>query len=209
MRIQQLFPFQQMVFGGLGLTQHRLLIASIFMINYAIIKVMKNQYNNILYYILECKLTLADNSASLDDRCGSTLDISINDPYPGSNVTQFKIYVWAYKTKTSPTSIGSNFPALVSFCTNLPCNSANDSSSNQFYYVMAIKNFNSASTKVNFAVPWDIECNNTSPNPPPPNPPENPKPSSSSSEKIRNIDIINIYILTIIVTIIELRKLVA
>ncbi|CAG8687296.1 20083_t:CDS:2 [Cetraspora pellucida] len=187
MRIQQLFPFQQMVFGGLGLIQHRLLIA-------------------------KCNLTLADNSASLDDKCGSTQDISINDPYPGSNITQFKIYVWAYKTKTYPTSIGNNFPALVSFCTNLPCNSANDSSSNQFYYVMAIKNFNSASTKVNFAVPWDIECNNTGPNPPPTSPNTSdtpPKSNSSSSEKIRNIDIINIYILTIIVTIIELRKLIA
>ncbi|CAG8844082.1 14608_t:CDS:2, partial [Racocetra persica] len=137
MQIQQLWKFLEIAFGGPRLAQH-------------------------LLFIAKCNLTLADNSASISG-CGSAQDIQINDPYPGSNATQFKMYVWAFKTKTSPASIGNNFPSLVSFCTSLPCNSVPEISSNQFYYVMAIKSFNSAPTKVNFAVTWDIECNTTPP----------------------------------------------
>ncbi|RIB23031.1 hypothetical protein C2G38_916295 [Gigaspora rosea] len=82
------------------------------------------------------------------------------------------------------------------------------SSSGQYYFIMAIQNFNTQPTEVNFNVLWDIECNasnNTSTSEPAPT---NTKSSKSDGiSKFGNIT--NIYILTIVITfIIELRKLI-
>ncbi|CAG8617284.1 13985_t:CDS:2, partial [Dentiscutata heterogama] len=114
------------------------------------------------------------NSASLNSNCGSPLSISINDPYPSSNASQFKMYVWEYKSKTAPESIGTDFPSLENSCPSLPCNSGYEISSNQYYFVMAIKNLNSQSVNVTFNVLWDIQCDST------------PSNSTSNSENTNN-----------------------
>ncbi|CAG8702174.1 6528_t:CDS:2 [Dentiscutata erythropus] len=176
-----------MVFGGLGLTQLLLLIA-------------------------KCNLTLADSSASLNSNCGSPLSISINDPYPSTNNSQYKMYVWEFTSKTAPASIGNQFPSLENSCPSLPCNSGYESSSNQYYFVMAIKNLNSQAANVTFNVLWDIQCDST-----PSNTTSNSETTNNNSSKPKKSDgsskfgnIVNIYILTIVITIIiELGQLVA
>ncbi|CAG8520466.1 299_t:CDS:2 [Gigaspora margarita] len=133
MRILQQLSFLRMVFGGLGLTQ-------------------------LLPLIAKCNLTLADTSSTLNNNCGSPdNNITINDPYPGTSTPQFKMYVWEYKSKTAPASIGNSMPAIVNSCPSLPCNSGFLSSDGQYYFILAIKNFNTQPTEVNFNVLWDIE----------------------------------------------------
>ncbi|KAF0482360.1 hypothetical protein F8M41_023450 [Gigaspora margarita] len=134
----------------------------------------------------QCNLTLADSSSTLNNNCGSPdNNITINDPYPGTSTPQFKMYVWEYKSKTAPTSIGNSMPAIVNSCPSLPCNSGFLSSDGQYYFILAIKNFNTQPTEVNFNVLWDIECDasNTNSN----SEPSSSNPKSSKSDGITQI----------------------
>ncbi|CAG8586568.1 20_t:CDS:2 [Diversispora eburnea] len=134
-----------------------------------------------------CSLTFAIDLDPLNDTCGSALNISLSD----SASTGFRIYAWRFEEKTTPLLNPENFEIDSSFmrtyCSNLPCQTGSISSSSDYYYVLAIKNFNTGSQRINFTVPWHIDCDpNNANNSTSSNIPSSTLSSSSSSSTPRS-----------------------
>lgn len=109
-----------------------------------------------LYITIACSLKSADYSDPLNDTCDTALDNS--DGGSGG----FTIYMYRFLNKTTPLlNPGSFIPESVemkTFCPSLPCGCGIITYPDGLYYVMAIEYFNKRPVKVNFKVPWHIDC---------------------------------------------------
>ncbi|RHZ77952.1 hypothetical protein Glove_168g249 [Diversispora epigaea] len=166
-------------------------------------------------------LTSANDLNSLNDTCGSALNIPLSDS--GSFSLAFKIYMWKFVNKTTPLLNPESFvlgsTTMNSTC-NLPCESSAISYTSytgiDYYYVVAIKNFNTGSRKINFEVSWHIDCdpsnsnNSNSSNIPSSTPTSSSSasssissntPSSSNSIKFSSSSLYNFCVITLVILI--------